>query len=379
MAGMDAPGLGTPLITMSSVKKTIKIVDRNQQRYPWLALPIAVWKKFNDDQAGNLAALVAYYAFASLFPLLLVLFTVMDIVLRDHPALKANLENAAVKNYGSLGTDLTSQLGSFHETGPALVIGILLTFFGARGVANAMQNALNSVWEVPKAERPGFPWSYLRSFGLILVVGLGEIATSVLSGFISGGNILPGFANTILATTVSLIFNIGVFWLAFRLAAAKAVTWRELRLGAILGGIVWQILQLIGGYYIGHQLAHSRSLYGATFSIVLGLLAWLYLQAEATLYVAEANVVWVRRLWPRSLAPPPHTGEDVRAYQLYAKAEARKADETVSVSVPGPPDDEKAPEKPAGSAATAGSEPEKSAVSVHQARGEDAHDSGDDR
>jgi uncharacterized BrkB/YihY/UPF0761 family membrane protein len=118
----------------------------------------------------------------------------------------------------------------------------------------------------------------------------------------AGGNILPGFALTILATTVSLIFNIGLFWLAFRLAAAKGVTWREQRLGAILGGIVWQILQLVGGYCIGHQLAHSRSLYGATFSIVLGLLAWLYLQAEATLYVAEANVVWVRRLWPRSLA-----------------------------------------------------------------------------
>jgi len=112
---------------------------------------------------------------------------------------------------------------------------------------------------------------------------------------------------------------------------------------------------------------------------VLGLLAWLYLQAEATSYVAEANVVWVRRVWPRSLAPPPHTEEDVRAYQLYAEAEAQKADETVSVSVPGPPDDEKAPEKPAGSAATEGSEPEKSAVSVHQARGEDPHDSGDDR
>jgi hypothetical protein len=112
---------------------------------------------------------------------------------------------------------------------------------------------------------------------------------------------------------------------------------------------------------------------------VLGLLAWLYLQAEATVYVAEANVVWVRRLWPRSLAPPPRTEEDVRAYQLYAKAEARKADETVSVSVPGPHDEEKAPEKPAGSAATAGSEPEKTAVSVHQARGEDPHDSGDDR
>ncbi len=102
---------------MNRAKKTIKIVDRYQQRYPWLAFPIAVWKKFNDDQAGNLAGLVAYYAFASLFPLLLVLFTVMDIVLRDHPALKTNLENAAVKNYGSLGTD--TRASSARSAGPA--------------------------------------------------------------------------------------------------------------------------------------------------------------------------------------------------------------------------------------------------------------------
>ena len=228
---------------------------------------------------------------------------------------------------------------------------------------------------MPKADRPGFPWNYLRSFGLILVVGLGEIAISVLSAFISGGNILPGFAITVLATIVTLLFNIGLFWLSFRLATAKVVTWRELRLGAIMGGIVWQILQLIGGYYIGHQLAHSTSLYGATFGIVLGLMAWLYLQAEATLYVAEANVVWVRKLWPRGLTPP-HTEEDVRAYELYAEAEARDKDQTISVAVPGPPDDEDAP--PSSSAATT-SEPETSAVSAKPARGEDPHDSGDDR
>ena len=316
---MDAHGLGTHLITMNPAAKALKLLDRFQQRFPWLAFPVAVWRKFGDDQAGNLAALVAYYAFASILPLLLVLVTVMGIVLRDHAALQAKLENAAVKNYGQLGSQLTN-IGSFHETGPALVIGVLLTFSGARGLANAMQNALNSVWEVPKAERPGFPWSYLRSFGLILVVGLGGIGTSVLSSFISGGHSLPGFAVTVLATIVSLIFNIGLFWLAFRLAAAKTITWRDLRLGAILGGIVWQILQLVGGYYIGHQLRHSTSLYGSTFAIVLGLIAWLYLQAEATLYVAEANVVWVRKLWPRGLAPPPHTEEDVRAYELYAEA-----------------------------------------------------------
>ena len=354
-----------------------------------------MWKKFGDDQAGNLAALVAYYAFASIFPLLLVLVTVLNIVLRNHPALTAELEHGAVKNYGALGTYLTSNVHSFTETGPALAIGILLTFFGARGIANAMQNALNSVWEIPKADRPGFPWSYLRSFSLILVVGLGEIATSVLSSFISGGDILPGFAIAILATLVTLLLNIGLFWLAFRLATAKTITWRELRLGAIMGGIVWQILQLVGGYYIGHQLAHSQSLYGSTFGIVLGLMAWLYLQAEATLYVAEANVVWARKLWPRSLAPSPHTAEDVRAYQLYAEAETRKKDETVSVTVPGHPDDEdgrpgesRRPDEngrpddekmPVGSPATTRTEPETSAASGPQARGEDPHDPGDDR
>ena len=341
---------------MNRAEKAIKRSDRVQQRFGWLAFPVAVWKKFGDDQAGNLAALVAYYAFASIFPLLLVLVTVLGIVLRDHHGLETTIRNSAVKNYGALGDDLLKGLTSLHQTGPALAIGILLTFFGARGVANAMQNALNSVWEIPKADRPGFPWNYLRSFGLILAVGLGEIATSVLSSFISGGDVLPGFATKILATLVTLVLNIGLFWLAFRLATAKTITWRELRLGAIMGGIVWQLLQLVGGYYIGHQLAHSQSLYGSTFGIVLGLMAWLYLQAEATLYVAEANVVWARKLWPRSLAPP-QTAEDVRAYQLYAETEARKKDETVSVTVPGQPDDETVP---AGSSATTRSEPETS-------------------
>src|SRR5271165_6072272 len=115
-------------------------VDQLQQQRPALAVGVATWKKFGDDQAGNLAALVAYYAFASIFPLLLVLVTVLNIVLRDHPALTKELENGAVKNYGALGTYLTSNIHSFTETGPALAIGILLTFFGARGIANAMQN-----------------------------------------------------------------------------------------------------------------------------------------------------------------------------------------------------------------------------------------------
>ena len=85
-----------------------------------------------------------------------------------------------------IGPQLGHSIGPLHQTGLALVIGLLGTFIGARGVATAMQNALNSAWEIPIVRRPGFPWSWLRSFGLILVIGLGLIGTTVLSGLAGG-------------------------------------------------------------------------------------------------------------------------------------------------------------------------------------------------
>jgi membrane protein len=319
---------------MNPAEKTLRIVDRFQQRQTWLGFPVAVWKKFGDDQAGNLAALIAYYAFVSIFPLLLVFVTVLDIVLHNNVALQAKLIDSALSDYPVIGEQIKNNVHTVNGSGLTLAVGIVLTFLGARGVANSLQNALNSVWEVPKSTRPGFPWSWLRSFGLIFVVGGGAIATTILSGAIGGtGHILPGFAVKIAATAVSLAANIGLFWLAFRLATAKVVTWKDLRLGAIIAGCAWQILQLAGGYIVGHQLAHSSSLYG-TFGIVLVLIAWLYLQAEATLYAAEANVVLVLKLWPRSLASPPHTPEDVRALRLYAEAEERVKEIPVSVALP---------------------------------------------
>ena len=93
---------------------------------------------------------------------------------------------------------------------------------------------------------------------------------------------------------MSLVLNIGVFWLAFRLGTAPEIGWRQLRLGAVIGGVIWQVLQDVGGYFVSHQLAHASPVYG-TFAVVIGLLAWLYLEAELTLYAVEINVV-------------PHTG-----------------------------------------------------------------------
>ncbi|HEU5419676.1 MAG TPA: YihY/virulence factor BrkB family protein, partial [Streptosporangiaceae bacterium] len=308
---------------MNAIKRLVRAADRLQQGRPWLAVPIATWKKFSDDQAGNLAALIAYYAFASIFPLLLIFVTVLDIVLRNDPELRAKVLDSALSQYPVIGDQLLRNVHGLHQTGLALAIGLIGTLLAARGVASAAQNALNSVWEVPMLRRPGFPWDLLRSLGLILIIGPGVIVTIVLSSLAGGtGHVISGAGAYIAATAVSLLLNVGLFWLAFRLATASEVSTRDLRLSAILAAIAWQALQSLGGYFVGHQL-RSNSAYGV-FGVVLGLLAWFYLQAQITLYVAELNVVRVHRLWPRSLDPPPLTDADLRAYQLYARAEQRR-------------------------------------------------------
>jgi membrane protein len=328
---------------MEAVKRLLAAADRVQQGRPWLAVPVATWKKFGDDQAGNLAALIAYYAFASIFPLLLVLVTVLDLVLKGNAALRQRLLHSALSQYPVIGTDLTRNVHSLDKTGVALAIGLVGTFLAARGVASAAQNALNSVWEVPLMERPGFPWSLLRSLGLILVIGPGVIATIALSSVAGGTGHLGGVAARVAATAVSLLLNVGLFWLGFRLATARQVATRDLRLSAIAAAVAWQVLQLAGGYFIGHQLA-SNSAYGAL-AVVLGLLAWFYLQAQITLYLVELNVVRVRRLWPRSLTPPPLTGADLRAHRLYAEAGQRRPEVEVEVrQEPGEGEGEGGPE-----------------------------------
>jgi membrane protein len=322
-------------VAMNLVQRAVRAADRLQQRHAWLAVPVAVWKKFGDDRAGNLAALVAYYAFVAIFPLLLVLVTVLDIVLKNDSGLRQRVLNAALTQYPVVGPDLERSIGRLHETGFALVIGLAGTFLGARGVASALQNALNSAWEIPFARRPGFPWSWLRSFALMFVIGVGFIVTTSLTTLAGGaGRVLPGAGAHVLAVAVSLALNFGLFWLGFRLATAHEVTWKQLRLGAVMSAVVWQVLQTFGGYLLSHQLAHASPLYG-TFALVLGLITWFYLQAELTLYAVEINVVRAYRLWPRSIAPPPYTEQDRRAYELYADVEKRRKQEDIMVDVAG--------------------------------------------
>jgi len=306
----------------------VRAADQFQQQRPWLALPVAVAKKCADNRAWDLAALIAYYAFLAIFPLLLILATVLNLVLHGDSSLRHKVLDSALAHYPIIGPQLDNSISPLKQTGFALAVGVIGLVIGSRGVARAMQNALNSAWEIPLTRRRRFPWTFLRGLVMLIVIGTGLIATSTLSGLASSGRgLLSGIGWTVLALTLSLGLNIVMFWLGFRLAAAAEITWRRLLPGALISAFGWQIMEAAGGYLVTHQLARSSNLYG-TFAIVLGLIGWLYLEAMLTVGAVEANAVIAYRLWPRSLQPP-RTASDRRAHVLYAEVENRGVDQLI--------------------------------------------------
>src|SRR5712691_9191671 len=196
---------------MKLVDRTVAAADGWQRRRPVTSIPVAVWKKFQDDQAGYLAALISYYGFLAVFPLLLIFVTTLDITLKSHPELRGDLLDSALAQYPVIGTEIGTRLGTVSGTGLPLGIGIAVLLFGTRRVAGAMQNALCHVWGIPRERRPGFPWGPLYGWGLVLIVGIGLVVTSFLSGLAGGaGHWLSGFGAHAGAIAISLVLNIGV-------------------------------------------------------------------------------------------------------------------------------------------------------------------------
>lgn len=294
--------------------------DRYQQSRPALALPFAVLKKFGQDAAGNLAALIAYYAFFSFFPLLLVFVTVLGFALTGNAALQHRVEHTIADQFPGLGAQIMPAGTTVHGSGVGLAIGLILALWAGLAVANATQNAFNTVWQVPLDDRPGLPRRTLRSVGLLAILGGNVLITTAISGLSSGAGSLGfgiGRGAQALLLLASLVINVVLFTVAFRILTVRDVSTRAVLPGAVLSAAGWQLLQWLGGYYIGTKLDSASGTYG-TFAIVIGLLTWFFVLGQLILLATELNVVRARRLWPRSLAGPPTTDADRRAYRGYA-------------------------------------------------------------
>ncbi|HSX15291.1 MAG TPA: YihY/virulence factor BrkB family protein [Candidatus Saccharimonadales bacterium] len=307
-------------------------LDRFQQKHRVLGFPLAVIKKYGDDDAGHQAALITYYGFLSLFPLLLVATSVIDLISWQNDELRTRLL-ADINTYlPIIGDQLQANVHS-TRTGAALVIGLIAAFYGTRGIANAVRTALDYAWEVPKAKRSNFVNGAVKSFSLLLGAGLGLVFTAALAGYATSA--LGGHST--LLRIVPILINIALLYLIFMyvflVGPSRKRSRAEVRLGAILASVGLLVLQTVGGYLITHQLHNLRGLYGQ-FALVLVVMFWLYLQAQVLVYAIEINVVQAYKLWPRSTTSKPLTAADEKAYRLYAERQAYrpKSEETIEVS-----------------------------------------------
>ena len=313
-------------------------VDGYQQRHRWLGMPLAVVYKFVDDQGSYLAALITYYGFLSLFPLLLVMSTVLGFVLPGNPALQQQLIDSALSQFPIIGDQLTSTAKPLRGSGFGLTIGIVVSLYGGLGVAVAVQNALNHVWGVPINKRPDPFRARLRSLLMLALLGLGVLVTTVLSALAAGAGTVGaelGVGLRVLAIVVSVAAICGLFVLGFRALTVRDVSVRDVLPGAIMSAVAWQILQSLGAFFVSHGLMGSTQVYGL-FGIVLGLLTWIYLEATIIVLAAELNTVLSRRLYPRSLLTPfvedvDLTHADRRSYTSYASTQRFKESQTINV------------------------------------------------
>ena len=277
------------------LKAPLRGFDRFQQRHRPLAAAVGVGKKFGDDEAGSMVSLIAYRAFFSLFPLLLLLTTLLGYLLADDPSLREDVLDSTLSQFPVIGEQLRG--GTLTGNGVALAVGIVGSLLAGLGVVLETERSFDRVWDVADEERLGFLGSRLRAIGLLVVLGGLAVASTIVTGLIAGGSDLFGPVWGLLIATA---LNLVVFAAVFRLLTSAEVAWGDLTVGIVIATLGWELLQLLGGWYVSHEVRNATPVYG-TFALVIGLLAWIHLGAFFTVLGAEANVVRARHLWPRSL------------------------------------------------------------------------------
>jgi YihY family inner membrane protein len=314
---------------MNPIERTARRLDGLQQRYTPSAFVFGVIKKFGDDKGGVLVANLTYVAFISLFPLLLVLVTILGLLAAADPTFKQEVLNAVAGQVPLIGHQLT---GNVHELRRTSVIGLIAGFagliWGSARLGQAGLFTMEQVWNLPGPARPGYLQRLGRALLFLGLLGCAVVVTTLLTSLSTYGHrTLP---LVVLAEVIAAAVNAGMFLGAFRILTPKGIPARDLVRGAVVAGILWTVLQVLGVYLVHHFL-HSDSTYGV-FATVLGLVAWLYVAAEVTVYSAEINVVLARRLWPRAFIQPPLTEADRASLALQALQNQRRQEQQVHVT-----------------------------------------------
>lgn len=316
-------------------------VDRAQRSFPPLGYPIAVFYKFIDDMGNYLAALLAFYAFVSLFPLLILATTILGIVLSGNPHLQQELINSALSEFPIIRDQITSP-SVLSGSWMSLTISTLVALYGALGSAQAFQYIANSVWQVPRNSRPNPFAARGKSVALIGLLGTALLATIGLTTVMPRLVHLVGLAK-FGVNLGTLLIDVLTLMVAYHVATSRSLRWRDIWPGALFAAFMWQVLQRFGNIYVQHVVQRNKSMNG-DLAIVLGLMLFLFVAGIVIVASMEINAVWALRLWPRALLTPftdnvQLTDADVRAYSGLARATRLKGFQQIDIGFQRPPEE----------------------------------------
>jgi uncharacterized BrkB/YihY/UPF0761 family membrane protein len=282
---------------MKALDRVVDRIDQWQQHNRVVAPAYAVIKKFGDDQANNQVVALGWYGFTSIYPLLLVVVTIFAFI--GAASLGTGIVNT-LHQFPIIGSEFQAGTASsrLHGSVPGLVIGLVLLVYGAQGVTQTAQQAMATVWDIPKEKLPGFLPRLGRSVGALVIIGVCFLVNAALGVLATGGGRTYAIRVPVIAAMVAI--NIVSYAAAFRALTPKAVGTRSLVPGAVAAAICFTALITVGSGLVNHQIRNSSETYGQ-FAVVIGLVAFLLILAKISIYAAELNVVLDRHLWPRPL------------------------------------------------------------------------------
>ena len=312
----------------SRAAQVVRRLDALQRRHRFLGFPWAVLRKYVDDDGARLAALITYYGFLSLFPLLLLATTVVTELLRSHPDLQRQMLDRLVNP--KLRPEVEQALAHLPPSGVPLAVGLAGLLLAGTGGVLAMYSALNKMWGVPWRDRFGIVRQYTRvvfmlvlSFaGAVIAAGSAIVTDAVLQ--------LPaaqrGAAAVMTATAV--LAAIGI---AHKVLVCRPLRIRDIWVGGVVGAAAVTALLNAATTILPALVTRAGLVYGS-FATVVGTFTLLYLISQTLVLSVEVSTVIESRLSPRGLTNAVLTETDRQALMLLARQQERVAGQRITTT-----------------------------------------------
>lgn len=322
-----------------ALRTAVRATDNFQRKHPVVGFPIAVIYKYFDDQGPYLGAIIAYYSFVAVFPLLLIGSSILGFFLQGNAELQDRLLDTALAQFPIVGDQLGRPEG-LKGSASAIVVGSLAAAYGCLGVGQSTQNASNVAWAVPRNSRPNPIIIRLRSLVLLGMAGSGILLITVVQVLIDNSHIFGDPASnpniSRLVRLLGIALTVGIFAAVFKFVSLRRARWIDVLPGAVFCALGWALLQIVGNVFVDMVVVRVSTM-NRTFALVLGLIVFLWAFAAVIILGLQVNVVGRRRLYPRALLTPfsdrvSLTDGDRRAYRQYARSQRYKGFQTIDVS-----------------------------------------------